>query len=112
MQLDLAGKTALVTGSSRGIGRAVADALHAEGCRVALNGQNAEALALTAASLPGSVAVAGNVSQPEQARRVVAEATAALGRLDILVCNVGSSRSVPPGDETHEEWLRVFALNL
>ncbi len=112
MQPELAGKAALVTGSSRGIGRAIAEVLHAEGCLVALNARTADALALTAADLPGAVAVAGDVTRPEEARRVVAEATAALGRLDILVCNVGGGRSVPPGDETHEEWMRVFALNL
>ena len=112
MQLDLAGKTALVTGSSRGIGKAIAEVLHSEGCRVALNGRKVDDLTSTAAKLPGAVAVAGDVTRPEEARRMVAEVTAALGRLDILVCNVGGGRSVPPGDETHEEWQRVFALNL
>lgn len=108
----MAGKTALVTGSSRGIGRAIAEMLLAEGCRVVINGRNANALAAAAAGMPGAVAVAGDVTRPAEAQRVVTETTAALGRLDILVCNVGSGRSVPPGDETHEEWNRVFALNL
>lgn len=112
MQLDLTGKTALVTGSSRGIGRAIAEVLHAEGCRVALNGRSAGGLAEAVAAMPGAVVVAGDVTRPEDARRIVADATAALGRLDILVCNVGSGHSVPPGEETHEEWQRVFALNL
>ncbi len=112
MQLELTGKTALVTGSSRGIGRAIAEVLHGEGCRVALNGRNVDDLAATAAKLPGAMAVAGDVTRPDEARRIVAEAMGALGRLDILICNVGSGRSVPPGDETYEEWQRVFALNL
>ena len=98
--------------SSRGIGRAIAELLHDEGCRVAINGRNANDLASTAAVLPGAVAVTGDVTRPDEARQIVAETTAALGQLDILVCNVGSGRSVPPGDETHEEWQRVFALNL
>lgn len=112
MELELSGKTALVTGSSRGIGRAIAEALQAEGCRIALNGRNAADLEATATALGSAAAVVGDVTQPGEARRVVDEAVAALGRLDILVCNVGSGRSVAPGNETPEEWQRVFALNL
>jgi len=112
MNLELEGKSALVTGSSRGIGRAIAEALSQEGGRVALNGRNGECLAAASASLPGSVAVAGDVTKPEEAKRIVSDALAELGRLDILVCNVGGGRSVPPGSETYEEWQRVFALNL
>jgi 3-oxoacyl-[acyl-carrier protein] reductase len=112
MQLDLNGKTALVTGSSRGIGRTIAQVLHAEGCRVVLTGRHSDDLAAAVEQLPGTVAVVGDVTQPGEARRIVTEAVAALGRLDILVCNVGSGRSVPPGHETHEEWQRMFALNL
>lgn len=112
MQLELSGKTALVTGSSKGIGRAIAEVLHAEGCRVALNGRNPDDLATATAELAGSIAVAGDVTHPEGARQVVSGAVKSFGRLDILVCNVGSGRSVPPGEETAEEWQRVFALNL
>lgn len=112
MQLELAGKRALVTGSSRGIGKAIAEVLHAEGCRVVLNGRDASELAVAAATLPGAIVVAGDVTRPDECRRVVDEAVSAVGGLDIVVCNVGSGRSVPPGEETHEEWQRVFALNL
>ena len=112
MELELSGKRALITGSSRGIGAAIAEMLHAEGCRVVLNARGATGLALAAANLPGAAVVAGDVSQPEEARRVVTEAAKVLGGLDVLVCNVGSGRSVPPGDETAEEWQRVFAQNL
>lgn len=112
MQLELSGKTALVTGSSKGIGRAIAEALHAEGCQVALNGRNPDDLATATEELAGSIAVAGDLTHPEDARRVISEVIKSFGRLDILVCNVGSGRSVPPGEETPEEWQRVFALNL
>lgn len=112
MQLELAGKTALVTGSSRGIGRAIAQALHDEGCRVALNGRTAADVSLAASELPGAIAIVGDVTRPDEARRVVSDATAALGGLDILVCNVGGGRSVPPGEETFAEWQRVFGMNL
>ena len=112
MKLELSGRTALVTGSSRGIGRAIAEVLHGEGCKLALNGRTEEDLAAAAADLPGAVAVAGDVTRPDDAQRLVAACVAALGSLDILVCNVGGGRSVPPGDETYDEWQRVFALNL
>jgi 3-oxoacyl-[acyl-carrier protein] reductase len=107
MQLELSGKQALVTGSSQGIGRAIAESLHAEDCGLILND-----LVPAETPLPGSATVLGDVTRPEEARRIIAEATAVSGRLDILVCNVGGGRSVPPGSETHEEWQRVFALNL
>jgi NAD(P)-dependent dehydrogenase (short-subunit alcohol dehydrogenase family) len=112
MNLDISGKTALVTGSSKGIGWAIASALHAEGCRVALNGRSAVDLVAASSQLDGSIAVMGDVTQPAEAQRVVMEAVGAFGHLDILVCNVGSGRSVPPGCETPEEWQRVFSLNL
>lgn len=114
MQLQLQGKSVLVTGSSRGIGRAIAEAFLAEGAEVAFNGRNADELACVVAAQTGGKAITidGDVSQQEQARGVVERVLAAFGKLDVLVCNVGSGRSVPPGAETHEEWLRVFELNL
>lgn len=112
MELDLSDKTALVTGSSRGIGRAIAEVLQAEGCTVALNARNSQELHATAAAIGNVAAVVGDVTRADDAQRVIAEAVKSLGRLDILVCNVGSGRSVAPGTETPEEWQRVMALNL
>ena len=112
MDLDLSGKRALVTGSSRGIGLAVARALQAEGCVVAVNGRDSVSLSEAEALVPGSVAVAGDMTIPGDARVAVQAAAEQLGGIDIVVCTVGSGRSVPPGEETPEEWQRVFALNL
>jgi 3-oxoacyl-[acyl-carrier protein] reductase len=112
MQLNLAGKTALVTGSSHGVGRVIAECLRDEGCNVALNGRDPDRLKAAAHDLNCAVAVVGDVSQPDGAAKVVQEVVTALGKLDILVCNVGSGRSVPAGMETFDEWQRVFSLNL
>lgn len=107
-------KRVLVTGSSHGIGLAIARMFVSQGARVVLNGRNQASL-LSAASelgLPDTATVAGDVSDAEQAAEVTAKAAAALNGLDIVVCNVGSGASVPPGQETPGEWQRVFALNL
>ncbi len=112
MDSDLAGCSALVTGSSRGVGRGIAERLAAKGCRVAINGRGSEAVAKVVSKLDGSAPVVGDVSTPEGARAVITETVTALGGLDVLVCNVGGGRSVPPGEETFDEWQRVFALNL
>jgi 3-oxoacyl-[acyl-carrier protein] reductase len=112
MQLNLAGKTALITGSSKGIGFAIAQTLHAEGCKVALNSRNSEQLADATSQLPGSIGLIGDLTQAVNAQRIVSETIKSFGNLDILVCSVGSGKSVPPGEETPEEWQRVFALNL
>lgn len=111
MQLNLAGKTALITGSSRGIGFAIAQALHAEGCKVALNSRNEEDLIKAMQELNGSVIVHGDVSNKKDAERVAKKAQSLLGGLDIVICNVGNGRSVLPGNEFPEEWQRMFALN-
>ncbi|MBA2686654.1 MAG: SDR family oxidoreductase [Gemmatimonadaceae bacterium] len=112
MELELAGKTALVTGASRGIGRAIAERLAREGCRVAVNARSTGPLNALAGAIAGAIAVPGDVTRPEEALRVVAETFKSFGSLDILVCNVGSGKSVAPGKETPVEWQRMFETNL
>jgi 3-oxoacyl-[acyl-carrier protein] reductase len=112
MELELDGKVALVTGSSRGIGRTIAETLQSEGCKVAINSRNKDSLLHASKALPGSVISQGDVSNPQEAQGVVKKVLAALGQIDILICNVGSGSSVRPGDEKYEEWQRVFAINL
>lgn len=112
MDLCLQGKSALVTGSSTGIGFAIAEALHVEGCHVILNGRDEQKASIAARRLAGSISLSGDVTDPMTARRLVEQASASQGKLDILICNVGGGQSVAPGAETPEEWQRVFALNL
>ena len=112
MELNLSGKVALITGSSRGIGRAIAEMLYAEGCKVVLNGRNKKDLESAMTEMPGAISVLGDVSSPDDTRRILFDVIQSFGKLDILVCNVGSGRSVLPGEETFDEWQRVFAQNL
>ena len=112
MDLELAGKVALVTGSSAGIGLAIARTLAAEGASVVLNGRDTGHLAEAKTALPGATALAADVSDPAECQRLVREVLAAHCRFDVLVCNVGSGVSLPPGQETPEEWRRVLDINL
>ena len=112
MTPEFSGKAALVTGATRGIGLAIAQALHQRGCRLVINSRNAADLRAVAASMPGAVGVQADVTRGDEAGRLVSESLAGLGKLDMLVCNVGSGRSVPPGEETAKEWERVLGLNL
>jgi 3-oxoacyl-[acyl-carrier protein] reductase len=87
MDLGIAGKAALVTASSKGLGYGTAAALAAEGCRVAINGRDPDRLAEVAASLPGAIALPGDVTDAAAPARLVAETVARLGSIDILVAN-------------------------
>ena len=90
--MDFTGKNVLVTGGSRGIGRAIAQGFAERGARVALSYlTNRQAADETIAALPGGphLAIQADVSDPESARRLIDEAAQSLGRLDILVNNAG-----------------------
>jgi NAD(P)-dependent dehydrogenase (short-subunit alcohol dehydrogenase family) len=94
MDLGLSGKTALVTGGSRGIGLAVARALTAEGARVVLLGRDASALAAAAADLDGATWVVADTTDDTAVRAAVDQAARRLGRLDIVV-NCAAPRATP-----------------
>lgn len=109
----------LVTGASRGIGRAVATAFAEEGDRVAVHyGRSREAAEAVIASLPGEghVLVQGDLTDPDVVREVVDRAAAGLGRLDVLVNNAGVFLAHPPLDTSYQDWQeawsRTIATNL
>jgi NAD(P)-dependent dehydrogenase (short-subunit alcohol dehydrogenase family) len=110
----LDGKTAVVTGGSRGLGRAMAGALAEAGAGLILIGRDAAALTAAKAELPGKVdVVVGDVSTPEGAKAACGVALS-LGRdIDVLVNNVGGRRSdVATEDFDVAEWKALFDLNL
>lgn len=110
MNLNLEGKKVLVTGSSRGIGLQIAKHFSFEGCSVALNGRNAISREIKE-SVPESVSVIGNASDVTGAKKIIAESVQKLGGLDIVICNVGSGRSVKPGQENLDAWKSAFDVN-
>jgi 3-oxoacyl-[acyl-carrier protein] reductase len=113
MKLDIEGRVALVVGASRGIGFAIADALAAEGAKMAIAARGLDGLKSAAGKIGGGASFhSADVTDPAAAQALVNEVEKQWGAIDILVCNVGSGASVPPGEETAAEWKRVLDLNL
>ena len=104
MDLGLEGKVALVTGASKGLGRAIAAELVAEGARVAVSSRSRERIESTAPEI-GAVAFVHDTAELDDAARLAADVESQLGPIDVLVCNTGG----PPGGPdalafTREQW--------
>ncbi|MEV5532015.1 SDR family oxidoreductase [Streptomyces prunicolor] len=110
---DISGRTALVTGSSRGIGLALAQGLLEAGCTVVLNGRDGERLTKAAAGLPGEVHTAAfDVTDGPSVAAGIADVEDRVGPLDILVNNAGMQLRAPLLEFTDSDWHRIIDTNL
>lgn len=109
MNLNLKDKNVLVTGSSKGIGLEIAKKFLNEGCKVIFNSRNRFESKIL--DQDNACHIIADTSIEGSAKKLVEDSASAFGNLDILVCNVGSGSSVPPGEETIEAWEEAFKIN-
>jgi NAD(P)-dependent dehydrogenase (short-subunit alcohol dehydrogenase family) len=115
---DLTGKVAIITGSSRGIGRAIAEALADHGAKVVISSRKADACAEAADSINGrhpgaAIVVPANISSKEELQNLVDGTRAKLGRIDILVCNAASNPYYGPmAGITDEQFRKILDNNV
>jgi NAD(P)-dependent dehydrogenase (short-subunit alcohol dehydrogenase family) len=111
MDLNLAGKVAIITGASRGIGRAIAQTLAAEGMRLALAARSRDLLESLAASLGTEcLAQAVDLREPDAPAALIAATVARFGQLDLLVNNAGATRRGDFLTLPEDDWRDGFAL--
>lgn len=116
MDLGLKNKCALITGASKGIGKAIAEELAKEGANVAICARGKEGLETVAQELRAHgvmvAAIAADVAKAEEVQRVLDGAIAALGRIDILINNAGAAWIDHTLNTTDEQWQYCIELNL
>jgi NAD(P)-dependent dehydrogenase (short-subunit alcohol dehydrogenase family) len=114
---DLTGRVAIVTGSSRGIGRAISDRLAEHGAHVVISSRKADACVQTAEAINGAlgrkaaIAIPANISSKDDLRRLVDDTGRAFGRIDILVCNAASNPYYGPMSGISDEQFRKILDN-
>lgn len=116
---DLTGKSAIITGSSRGIGKAIAEAMADQGCRVVISSRKPEPCAEVAAEINAkhgdgtAISVPANISSKDDLSNLVAETNAAFGKIDIVVCNAASNPYYGPmADISDEQFEKVLQNNI
>ena len=113
---DLSGKTALVTGGSRGLGLQIAEALGEAGARVVVSARKAKDLEEAAAELQAAGIdarwIAADCAKEDQTRRLADETVERMGQIDILVNNAGASWGAPAEEHPVEAWDKVMNLNV
>jgi 3-oxoacyl-[acyl-carrier protein] reductase len=117
MELGLKGKVAIVTGSSKGIGRSIAMALAREGCQVIVSARGADDLKKVVAEIHKAngmaQSVVADVAKPDDVKRLAAETIKRFGTVHILVNNAGGiGRFAAFEDLTDDEWIEIFNLNV
>ena len=113
---DLSGKSALITGGSRGLGLQIAEALGEQGAKIVLSSRKAPDLEQAQKHLAGlgikADWIAADNARDDDVKRLADEAIAKLGRIDILVNNAGASWGAPTEDHPIEAWDKVMNLNI
>src|SRR3954467_6727047 len=115
---DLTGKVAIVTGSSRGIGRAIAEAFADQGAKVVISSRKEEACREVADAInarhPGAaVVIPASISSKDQLQRLVDETRRRLGRIDVLVCNAASNPYYGPmGGISDDQFRKILDNNI
>jgi NAD(P)-dependent dehydrogenase (short-subunit alcohol dehydrogenase family) len=112
-QFSLNSKVAIVTGSTRGIGRAIAEGLAGAGAAVVVNGRSPESVKTAAGAVPNSLGVVADVSKAADVDQLIQKTTDKFGRIDILINNAGISPYFKPAETLKEaEWDEIIAVNL
>ena len=114
---DLSGKVAVITGSSRGIGKAIAVRMAEAGAQVVVSSRKADACAAVVAEINGArgkqaaISIPANISRKEELQNLVQEATRQLGRIDVLVCNAASNPYYGPLGNIEDDQFRKILEN-
>ncbi|MFL6856411.1 MAG: SDR family NAD(P)-dependent oxidoreductase, partial [Allosphingosinicella sp.] len=115
---DLTGRVAIVTGSSRGIGRAIAEAFADQGAKVVISSRKAEACqevadAINAKHPGGAIVIPASISSKDQLQNLVDETSRRLGRIDVLVCNAASNPYYGPmGGISDDQFRKILENNV